>query len=1608
MYSREDRATGEGEPEQEWQCHARGVLTDSSDGEHADVDHGAGVDGGFAGADGGLAGVDGGFAGTDGGLAGVDGGPAGAAGVDFERLRSWPPVGGEAIDIGSFYEDLAGVGLEYGPVFQGLTAAWRCGKEVFAEVALGPGQAGQAERFGVHPALFDAALHAGLLGVVGGMGEETESGGGLHLPFSLRGVRLYRTGVDSLRVCIGSAGEPTSSITALDDTGAPVLSVASIVARPLDTGKLKLARRTGHDPLYRPDWVRLPLASPHPGATRLALLGDADAAGLGGEIEHCYADLTALEEAIGADTPVPDAVLVALTLDGEGGGGGDGDGGGGDSDGGGDRDGGPQSTHTGDADPGGLARAAHVGVGWTLGLVRAWLAQERLSGSRLVLVTRGAVALADGEPLDPVGACVCGLVRSAQSEHPGRLLLVDLPPGQDAVQVPWPALLAGEEPQVALRDGDVYVPRLARFVSAPNGAASSSGLDDESSSPDPDGTVLITGGTGALGVLVARHLAREHGARNLLLLSRRGAAAEGASELVARLAGLGCVASVAACDIADRDELSALIDSIPRERPLTAVFHAAGVLDDGTIESLSVEQVERVMRPKVDAVVHLHELTRDMRLSDFVLFSSVSGVMGSPGQANYAAANAFMDAFAQYRRAQGLAATSLAWGLWSEGTGMAEGLGGSGVARARRLGLTALSNEEALRLLDVGRASGEPLLVPVMLDMTALHANARVGLLPAQLRGLVRAPAGRDRKNGSSLARLLDGVPRADWDAIVLTLVRTHIAAVLGHESPDAIDPERAFKDLGFDSLAAVELRNLLEQDTGLRLPATIVFDHPTPAEMAKLLCSRVDGASSDAPPPPPRPVAADEPIAIVGMSCRYPGGVRSPEDLWRLLSAGVDAVSSFPTDRGWDLERLCDPNPERFGASYVREGGFLYDAGDFDADFFGISPREAVGMDPQQRLFLEGAWEALETAGIDPRSLKGSQTGVFAGVMYNDYGLAADGAVREDGGGAQSIPGVGGSLVSGRVAYTLGLEGPTMTVDTACSSSLVALHLACQALRGGECSLALAGGVTVLSTPAAFVAFSQIGGLAVDGRCKSFADSADGMGWSEGAGLLALERLSDARRLGHPVLAMVRGSAVNQDGASNGLTAPNGPSQERVIRQALANAGLAPDDVDAVEAHGTGTPLGDPIEAQALLATYGQRREGGRPLLLGSIKSNLGHTQAAAGVAGVIKIAMALRHERLPKTLHVDEPTAQVDWTEGMVSLLTDSVAWPRVNGPRRAGVSSFGMSGTNAHLIVEEAPALDGTRVGDGLVDGGDLDGVTEVLGGVVPWVISARAPGAVRSYAARLCDLFSDEDGEGDSGGGMGTGAGVRDAGVSGIGLSLARRSVFEHRAVVVGSGLEQLRAGLEALSTGALAPSVLEGVAGGEGRVAFLFTGQGAQRVGMGRELYLAIPLFRSALDEICARLDVHLGCSLLEVLFAAEDSSAASLLDGTMFAQAGLFALEASLFRVLEAWGVRPAYLIGHSIGELAAAFVAGVFSLEDACKLVAARGRLMSELPSGGSMVAVQACEEDVLESLLGYEGRVALAAVNGPEAVVLSGDEDAVSEASRSAGVVVAAWSSD
>nr|QOU09222.1 type I PKS [Streptomyces sp.] len=1764
------------------------------------------------------------------------------AGEPAAEDTAWPPADAVAVDIDGFYERLAEAGYAYGPVFRGVRAVWRRGAEMFAEVALDEAAAGEAERFGVHPALVDAALQTRLVTVAEGEAERM-------MPFSFSGARIHAMGATSARVRVAPAGSDAISVRMTDQAGLPILTVDQIVSRPLSADAMS---GTAVNSMYEVTWASLATAdAPEHG---LAILGDA----LPGLDAPRYPDAAAVAEAVRAGEPVPPVVLLPCPR----------------------------------GDGGDMPAASREVLAAVLGPVREWLAHDELEAVRLVPVTRGAIAVAPGDRIDMAQAAVRGLLRSAASEHPHRILQVDIDGAADpetdpgvmaALSAVAAAAVAAGESEAVVRSGVASVPRLARVPSADPGTlplpgtAGAWGLDldtagtleglaltaspraeaplaagqvrvavratgvnfrdvlvalgvvpnteslfgcegagvvvevgrevtglavgdrvmgllsgayagplavadarmvvrmpggwsfaeaasvpavfltayyalvdladlrageslavhaaaggvgmaavqlarylgaevyatasepkwpvvramgvpaerlassrtlefadrfleatggrgvdvvlnclarefvdaslgllpsggrfvemgktdirdaDEVAAARPgvryrafdlgeagadrlgemlthladlfgqgvlsalpvtawdtrqapqafrhlsqarhtgkvvlttppsgplDGTVLITGGTGVIGSALARHLATEHRVTDLVLTSRRGLEAPGAAELVADLAELGATARVVACDVADRGALAGLLGELPG---LCGVVHAAGALDDGVVSALTPERLDTVLRPKVDAAWHLHELTRDRDLSLFALFSSAAGVLGAAGQGSYAAANAFLDALAWHRRAQGLPAHSLAWGLWADRSAMTGALGAADLERMRRSGVQALTTDEGLALFDAAVRMPRPHTVPVRLDVSALGRHKD----PAPLfRALVRTPAKRVAANapadGGGLRERLATLSPAERDRVLTELVRAQAAVVLGHGGAEAVGADRAFKDVGFDSLTAVELRNRLGAATGLRLPVTAVFDHPTPVALAAELAVRL-GADGEGVSVPAVPVAAavavvaDEPIAIVGMSCRFPGGVGSPEDLWQLLIDERDATGAYPTDRGWQVDDLGDPHfPDD---SYARVGGFLHDMADFDPEFFGISPREALATDPQQRLLLETTWEAFERAGIDPTTLRATSTGVFTGLIYNDYASRFPRLLS----GFEGYLGNGSanSVASGRIAYTLGLEGPAITVDTACSSSMVALHLAAQSLRQGECTLAVAGGVTVMSTPRPLIEFSRIGGLALDGRCKAFGADADGMGFAEGIGMLVVERLSDARRNGHRVLAVLRGSALNQDGASNGLTAPSGPAQQRVIRQALANAGLSAADVDVVEAHGTGTSLGDPIEAQALQATYGQDRAEDRPLLLGSVKSNLGHTQAAAGVAGVIKTVLALRHGVVPRTLHVERPTSHVDWAAGGLRLADGSVPWPETGRARRAAVSSFGISGTNAHVILEHIPEQAPEPKAP----------AAPATGAPVPWVISAKSAESLRDQARRLHERVT----------------AAPDLAPADIARSLlTTRAVFDHRAVVVGRDREELLHRLAALAGGEPAAGVVQGVAAARAKTVFVFPGQGSQWAGMATELLDISPAFAERLESCAAALAPHIDWSPLDVL---RGRPGAPSLDRVDVVQPVLWAVMVSLAQVWRTHGVEPSAVVGHSQGELAAAAVSGVLSLDDAARIVALRSRLIArELAGQGGMVSLARPMGAALELLKPWGERISVATVNGPGSTVVAGEPEALEE---------------
>jgi acyl transferase domain-containing protein/acyl carrier protein/methylmalonyl-CoA mutase cobalamin-binding subunit len=1406
-------------------------------------------------------------------------------------LSTWPPEGADEVDLDNVYERLADLGLAYGPGFRGLVRAWRVGETRFAEVRLP--ELAEVDGFAIQPALLDAVLHM--------LAAETKVGAVL-LPISWSGVSLHATHATSLRARLSPSGlEGSFALEIADASGQAVVSVGTLATRPASSEDIRNAiSGAPAQQLYRVDWKPIPMAA-ESSAGSLVQIGAALIEGV-----PVAANLAALDF-------IPEIIILPCIE--------------------------PTSP---------LEGATHV-----LEFVQSWLSDERLSAAGLAIVSRRAISTGmDDDVLDLGHSPVWGLIRSAQSEHTGRqLILLDV----DEVNVDIVAALATREPQLAVRGGRLLVPRLVRGT--PN---------KQEQSLDRSGTVLVTGATGALGSLFAKHIVEAHGVRHLLLASRSGPNSAAAVDLRAALEALGASVQIVACDAADRNALAELLAQIPEAHPLTAVVHAAGVVDDGMLMSLDASRLERVFHAKVSAAQNLHELTEHRPLTAFVLFSSIAGLLGNAGQANYAAANTYLDALAAHRRARGLPGTSLAWGPWAQ-AGMAARLSGADLARMRRSGLAPLADADGLGLFDAALRSDEAILAPVHLDTKLLAERGTE--LPRILHGLVRVVRTRRAsitQSEPALAHRLASQDSAEQNRHVRELVRNEVASVLGQADASVIGDDQALQDLGLDSLMAVELRNRMQAVTELRLPATLLFDYPSIAALAQTVRDRllasVDGVGHTPPTPPSKRarVGTDETIAIVSMACRYPGGVVDPQQLWQLLREGRDATSVFPTDRGWPND-LHDPDPDAPGKSVTDRGGFLHDAAEFDPTVFGISPREALAIDPQQRLLLETSWEALESAGLAPDSLRGTATGVFVGVMYNDYGMRfANHPELMDGYmGIGSAP----SVASGRVSYTFGFEGPAITVDTACSSSLVTVHLAAQALRNHECDLALAGGATIMATPNSFVEFSRQRALASDGRCKAFSADADGVAWAEGVGMLVLERLSDALEHGHPILAVVRGSAVNQDGRSQGLTAPNGPSQQRVIRAALTAARLSADDIDVVEAHGTGTRLGDPIEAEALHQTYGLERSPERRLWLGSIKSNIGHAQAAAGVAGIIKVILSLQHDMLPRTLHVEQPSSYVDWEDSGLRLLHAPVPWLTGRQPRRAAVSSFGISGTNAHVIIEEpAPQLPSAH---------ESTQVRNTHAHCV--VVSGGDERAMLANAARLREHL------------------VADAALElvDVAYSLATsRAHLDHRFALTVSSRGELLDLLARVERAETPVGVSRARAHRHPKVAVLFTGQGAQRMGMGREAYAIYPVFAKAFDEVCTTFAPHLEVPLRDVVMAEPGSAGlAALIDQTHYTQPALFAIEVALFRQFEHWGLKADVLLGHSIGELVAAHVAGVWSLEDACRIVAARGRLMQALAPGGAMVSIQASEDEVGSLLQQFPG-VDIAGLNGPISTVISGDE--------------------
>ncbi|WP_437873438.1 SDR family NAD(P)-dependent oxidoreductase [Sorangium sp. So ce363] len=1440
--------------------------------------------------------------------------PARAARLDLAALQARCA---EGLDVGAIYAGYADVGVGYGPAFQGLQSLWRGQGEALARVALPAGV--PSEGYAVSPALLDAAFQ-----VVAATTPPEESAE-LFLPFEIGSFAVHQHGVEAAWVHVELRGEPgggrVADVKLADATGAVVVEATGMRFQRADREALRrVSAEAPPEAFYRLEWRESLLADAPAGRPEgswivVAAAGSAAAAALAARLGRCVVTEPAgIEAALAGGAPAAGVVCL-------------------------------WEAGAKEEPPAAAQRVASEG----LAVVQALQGGAPL---RLWWVTTSAVAVEDLDAVEVATSPLWGLGRTVMQEQPELgCALIDLAPGAESIECLVRELLESDgENQVAWRAGRRYKARLVRAAA----------LAGDPSPPLPSaGTVLVTGGLGALGLQVGRWLAAQ-GVAHLVLTGRRGLETPGAVEAVAELEALGARVTVAAADVADREGLRAVVEAIPSELPLRGVVHAAVVLDDGTLGEQSAERFARVLSPKVAGAWHLHELTAEHELAFFVLFSSAAGLLGSAGQSNYAAANSFLDALAAHRRAKGLPAQSLAWGAWSE-VGLAAGLGAAQQARLSQRGILSLTPAQGVALFGQALSRTEAHLGVVQLDLPAV-GRALGAAVPPVWRALVRAPAARAAASaqGGTWAAQLAALPAERRAEEVRAAVQADVARVLSQSAASAVPYDRPLQELGLDSLMAVELRNALSRRVGATLRATLAFDYPTVDALSRWLLGEVLAVTepSVTPAKAAGPSVHDEPIAILGIGCRFPGGVSDPESFWRLLDEGIDVIAEVPRAR-WDIDALYDPDPDAPGKMMTRRGGFLADIDRFDPGFFGISPREAAAMDPQQRLLLETSWEALESAGLVPERLMGSDTGVFVGHMYQEYATL--------GGGLESLDGYVGtgstaSVASGRISYVLGLKGPSLTVDTACSSSLVAVHLACQSLRQGETSVALAGGVTLTLTPAAFVEFSRLRGLSPDGRCKSFSAAADGVGWSEGCAMIVLKRLSDAQRDGDRVLAVIRGSAVNQDGRSNGLTAPNGPSQQAVIRRALQQARVSPAEVDYVECHGTGTPLGDPIEVQALGAVLAEGRAADRPVMIGSVKSNLGHTQAAAGAGGIMKVLLSMQHGRIPRSLHFEAPSPHIPWSELPVKVASEAMEWPRNGAPRRAGVSSFGVSGTNAHAVLEEAPAVE--------------------LAPPAPersaelFVLSAKSAAALDGQAGRLREHLEShpEQGLGD------------------VAFSLATtRSAMEHRLSVVVSSREALVEALRAAAEGQTPAGAARGrLSSGAAKVVFVFPGQGSQWLGMGRQLLAEEPVFRSALAACDEAIQAEAGWSVLAELGADEAASQLGRID---VVQPVLFAMAVGLSALWRSWGVEPDAVVGHSMGEVAAAHVAGALSLQDAAAVICRRSRLLRRISGQGEMAVVELSLREAEAALRGYEDRLSVAVSNSPRSTVVAGEPAALGE---------------
>ena len=1103
-----------------------------------------------------------------------------------------------------------------------------------------------------------------------------------------------------------------------------------------------------------------------------------------------------------------------------------------------------------------------------------------------------------------------------------------------------------------------------------------------------DRTYLVTGGLGGIGCAVAGQLA-ERGARVIVLNGRRApdAAAQGA---IRALEARGVTVRVELADVTDGAAVDAMLarldDDLP---PLAGVIHSAGVLSDGALSNQSWERFEQVLWPKVLGAWHLHRATEDRDLDLFILFSSAVGILGSAGQANHAAANAFLDQLAGHRIARGLPGQAIAWGAWSE-VGEAEEHRDRIQAHLAARGVRWITPPQALRAFDqlVSQDVGAGMVTAVDWSVYAESFDTSPALLGDLLTAATAEPEPVAAAPWKDILSELGAAPTGEREEVLASFILEELQAVLRLSA--APSPTARFFDLGMDSLMAVELRNRLNRGFNGAYVAsnTVVFDYPDTAALARFLAGELAEVLAGASPatdaeraaqrerqsagrrlPAARPldrVAESDGIAIVGMACRFPGAMGLAA-FWNQLAAGADAVTNGRPVSGAEPGRGGDADSEN--ADY-RCGGFVKGIDGFDARFFGIRPIEARAMDPQQRMLLETSWQALEDAGMDPGGLRGSRTGVYVGISGCEY---RDVITRS--GEEIAYLGTAGSVAAGRISFVLGLMGPAMPLDMTCASSLAAVHEAGAALQRGEVDLALAGGVNAILSPAVTKFMVEMGMLSATGRCRTFDAAADGYVRGEGCGIVVLKRLAEAQSDGDRIWGVVRGSAVNHNGASAGLTVPNGPAQERVIEEALSRAAIAPEGVDYLEAHGTGSRLGDPIEVQAAAAVYGRGRDAARPLLMGTVKTNIGHLEAAAGVAGIIKVALAMRHGVIPKHLHFDRPNPQLDWDRLPVRVTSESTDWPLDGGrPPRAAVSAFGISGTNAHLVVEGyGPPTAAGRI----TDGDPPEGAPKVVRISLPdpnltpvsqaqepratrlLPLSAKSDVALRALAGRYLSWLNARNGAAENGDSVPASLLADMAWTAGTG-----RSHLARRAGVVFHDAASLEAGLRAVGE-----ARSEQGAGEQAKTGFVYGDEGRAAAAVGQALYRGEPVVRTVIDRCDAVFRGERGASLLDQMFGGPAAE-------TTAEDAAGFAFQCALTALWASVGVRPSVVAGFGAGELAAAYASGVLGLEEGLRLAIARDTLARTGPQGASGAATQA---DVEAALAGIEFRPpSIALVNG------------------------------